>query len=50
MMTNEDPLKLNNHNYQMNIYYSDNLLNGECGFLIKIIQLLWTQIKHGMQD
>ena len=29
MMTNEDPLKLNNHNYQMNIYYSDNLLNGE---------------------
>ena len=27
MMTNEDPLKLNNHNYQMNIYYSDNLLN-----------------------
>ena len=29
MMTNEDPLKLNNHNYQMNIYYSDNLLNGK---------------------
>ena len=29
MMTNEDPLKLANHNYQMNIYYSDNLLNGE---------------------
>ena len=29
LMTNEDPLKLNNHNYQMNIYYSDNLLNGE---------------------
>ena len=29
MMTNEDPLKLDNHNYQMNIYYSDNLLNGE---------------------
>jgi len=29
MLTNEDPLKLNNHNYQMNIYYSDNLLNGE---------------------
>lgn len=29
MMTNEDPLKLDNHNYQMNIYYSDNLINGE---------------------
>ena len=29
MMTNEDPLKLDNHNYQMNIYYSDNLLNGK---------------------
>ena len=29
MMTNEDPLKLDNHNYQMNIYFSDSLLNGE---------------------
>ena len=29
LMTNEDPLRLNNHNYQMNLYYSENLLNGE---------------------
>ncbi len=29
LMTNEDPLRLNNHNYQMNLYYSENLLDGE---------------------
>jgi predicted metal-dependent hydrolase len=29
LMTNEDPLSLNNHNYQMNLYYSENLLDGE---------------------
>lgn len=29
LMTNEDPLRLNNHNYQMNLYYSENLLHGE---------------------
>ena len=29
LMTNEDPLKLNNHNYQMNLYYSENLLDGK---------------------
>ena len=29
LMTNEDPLRLNNHNYQMNLYHSENLLDGE---------------------
>lgn len=29
LMTNEDPLRLNNHNYQMNLYHSESLLDGE---------------------
>ena len=29
LMTNEDPMGLNNHNYQMNLYYSEDLLDGD---------------------